>query len=47
VMETPSHQRQRPSRAARRTAPVWLYLSITGVIVYFMCYRWYGPPLLP
>ena len=32
-------------RLARWTLPVWLYVSITGVIVYFMCYHWYGPPL--
>ena len=34
-------------RMAKITAPVWLYVSVTGVIVYLMCYRWYGPPLLP
>jgi hypothetical protein len=22
-----------------------VYVSITGVIAYLMCYRWYGPPL--
>ncbi len=32
-------------RLAKITAPVWLYVSVTGVIVYLMCYRWYGPPL--
>jgi putative membrane protein len=32
-------------RMARWTLPVWLYVSVTGVIVYFMCYHWYGPPL--
>ena len=21
--------------------PIWLYVSITGVIVYFMLYQWY------
>jgi len=25
---------------ARWTFPIWLYVSITGVIVYFMLYRW-------
>ncbi len=34
-------------RLAKWTLPVWLYVSVTGVIVYLMCYRWYGPPLLP
>ena len=32
-------------KLAKFTAPIWLYVSITGVIVYLMCYRWYGPPL--
>jgi putative membrane protein len=32
-------------RMAKLTAPIWLYVSITGVIIYLMCYRWYGPPL--
>jgi uncharacterized membrane protein YozB (DUF420 family) len=26
---------------ARWTLPSWLYVSITGVLVYFMCYQWY------
>jgi putative membrane protein len=30
---------------AKVTAPIWLYVSVTGVIVYMMCYKWYGPPL--
>ena len=28
---------------ARWTLPVWLYVSVTGVIVYLMLYRWYPP----
>lgn len=36
----------RHRKLAKITAPVWLYVSITGVIVYLMCYRWYGPPLV-
>ncbi|HAL73177.1 MAG TPA: DUF420 domain-containing protein [Verrucomicrobiales bacterium] len=32
-------------RLAKWTAPIWLYVSITGVIVYMMCYQWYGPPI--
>ena len=28
-------------RIARWTLPVWLYVSVTGVIVYMMLYRWY------
>lgn len=29
---------------ARWTFPLWLYVSITGVLVYFMLYRWFAPP---
>ncbi|TLD70217.1 DUF420 domain-containing protein [Phragmitibacter flavus] len=28
-------------RIARWTLPVWLYVSVTGVIIYFMCYIWF------
>jgi uncharacterized membrane protein YozB (DUF420 family) len=28
-------------RIARWTLPIWLYVSVTGVIVYLMLYRWY------
>lgn len=28
-------------RIARWTLPVWLYVSVTGVIVYLMCYIWF------
>lgn len=28
-------------RLARWTLPVWLYVSVTGVLVYFMCYHWF------
>lgn len=30
-------------RMGRWTMPVWLYVSVTGVIVYFMLYQWYPP----
>ena len=30
-------------RIARWTLPLWLYVSITGVIVYWMLYHLYGP----
>ncbi len=33
-------------RWAKVTAPVWLYVSITGVLVYLMLYVWY-PPVAP
>ncbi len=32
-------------RLAKWTVPVWLYVSITGIIIYMMCYEWYGPPI--
>ena len=28
-------------RVARWTLPVWLYVSVTGVLVYFFLYHWY------
>lgn len=31
----------RHARIARWTLPVWLYVSITGVVVYLMLYRWF------
>ena len=31
-------------RIARWTLPIWLYVSITGVIVYLMLYRLYPSP---
>jgi putative membrane protein len=30
-------------RLAKITAPVWLYVSVTGVLVYLMLYVWYPP----
>ena len=32
-------------RLAKWAAPIWLYVSVTGVVIYLMCYKWYGPPL--
>ena len=40
--------RQRYDRhrsVAKWTVPVWLYVSVTGIIIYLMCYVWYGPPI--
>ncbi|MBA3881491.1 MAG: DUF420 domain-containing protein [Chthoniobacterales bacterium] len=31
-------------RIARWTMPVWLYVSVTGVLVYLMLYQWFPPP---
>lgn len=28
-------------RIARWTLPIWLYVSVTGVLVYLLLYRWY------
>ena len=33
----------RHKRIARWTLPLWLYVSVTGVIIYFMLYHWYAP----
>lgn len=35
---------ERHAAVARYTLPVWLYVSVTGVIVYLMLYHLYGPP---
>jgi putative membrane protein len=34
----------RHRRIARWTLPIWLYVSVTGVVVYLMLYRLYPPP---
>jgi uncharacterized membrane protein YozB (DUF420 family) len=34
-------QFDRHKKVARWTFPVWLYVSVTGVIVYFMLYHWF------
>lgn len=31
----------RHRRIARWTLPIWLYVSVTGVLVYLMLYQWY------
>ena len=33
-------------RVGRWTMPIWLYVSVTGVIVYLMLYRWFPPARL-
>lgn len=33
-------QIDRHKRLARRTLPIWLYVSITGVVVYVLLYHW-------
>src|SRR5229473_1123900 len=38
-----TEQFQKHMRIARWTLPLWLYVSVTGVIVYWMLYHLYGP----
>jgi putative membrane protein len=33
---------ERHKAIARWTFPVWLYVSVTGVLIYFMLYHWYA-----
>ncbi len=33
----------RHRRIARWTLPVWLYVSVTGVVIYFLLYQIYAP----
>ncbi len=37
-------QFDRHRRIARWTLPLWLYVSVTGVIIYVMLYHLYAPP---
>jgi len=32
----------RHRRIARWTLPIWLYVSVTGVLIYFMLYHWFA-----
>lgn len=41
-----SRRWDRHRRLARWTMPIWLYVSVTGVLVYLMLYRWFAPPSL-
>ncbi len=34
-------------RWARVTLPIWLYVSVTGILIYFMLFQWYAPPPVP
>ena len=38
-----AEQFEKHMRIARWTLPLWLYVSVTGVIVYWMLYHLYGP----
>ena len=34
---------EKHKRLARWTFPIWLYVSVTGVLIYFMLYQWFPP----
>ena len=34
---------EKHTRIARWTMPIWLYVSVTGVLVYLMLYQWFPP----
>lgn len=38
-----SNQRAAHRRLVRYAYPIWLYVSLTGVLVYFMLYWWFVP----
>ncbi len=38
-MRVPQHR-----RVAKWTFPLWMYVSVTGVLVYFFLYQWYPQP---
>lgn len=44
VMPALKHRFDKHKRLAKVTVPVWIYVSVTGILVYLMCYQWYGPP---
>ena len=35
-------ERQKHLKIARITFPIWIYVSVTGVIVYLMLYHWFA-----
>src|SRR5215216_3907510 len=41
VVRALRNQFDKHRRVARWTFPVWLFVSVTGVIVYFMLYHWF------
>lgn len=38
-----TNRRKWHRRIARWTLPIWMYVSVTGVLVYFMIYWWFPP----
>jgi len=41
-----SRRWEKHRRIAKWTMPIWLYVSITGVLVYLMLYQWFPPASL-
>ena len=39
-------KRERHRKIAKWTWPIWLYVSVTGVVVYMMLYQIYVPPVV-
>lgn len=37
---------EKHARIGRWTMPIWLYVSVTGVLVYLMLYQWFPPAVL-
>jgi putative membrane protein len=35
------NEREKHRKIARITFPIWMYVSVTGVVVYFMLYHWF------
>lgn len=36
------NEREKHRKIARLTFPIWMYVSVTGVLVYFMLYHWFA-----
>jgi uncharacterized membrane protein YozB (DUF420 family) len=34
---------ERHKKIARWTFPIWMYVSLTGVVIYLMLYQWFAP----
>ena len=41
VYHASRHQWARHKRIARWTLPIWLYVSVTGILVYFFLHQWF------
>ena len=39
--------RQKHLKLAKKTLPIWLYVSVTGVILYFYIYVWFPGKMTP